>query len=114
MHHLRLEPISVAYHENHKGAVSVVSAASDRRVCLFIIRLMVEIALQLYLNPLSCNVAAMLVKKKNVFIIFLPFFPPQTSMRHQKNLVSVPVAGLALIQYSYAQSERQTGLTFLI
>lgn len=30
--HLTLEPISVAYHETYKGAVSVVRATSDRRV----------------------------------------------------------------------------------
>lgn len=32
--HLKLEPISVAYHENHKRAVSVARTASDRRVWL--------------------------------------------------------------------------------
>lgn len=74
VHHLTLEPISVAYHENHKGAVSVVSAASDRGVCLFIIRLMVEIALQLYLNPLRCNVAVMLVKSLRLHFSTYFFF----------------------------------------
>lgn len=79
VHHLTLEPISVAYHENHKGAVSVVSAASDRRAWLFIIRLMVEIALQLYLNPLSWNVAVMLVKSFRLLFSFL-FLPSNICM----------------------------------
>lgn len=61
VHHLTPGPISVAYHENRKGAVGDVSAASDRRVWMFIIRLMVGIVLRLYLNPLS--VAVMLMKK---------------------------------------------------
>lgn len=77
VHHLTPGPISVAYHENHKGAVGDVSAASDRRVWMFIIRLMVEIVLRLYLNPLS--VAVTLMKKPPA-----SFSPPQTSERHKK------------------------------
>lgn len=53
VHHSSPGPISVAYHENHKGAVGVVSVPSDRVIWMFIIRLMVEIVLRLYLNPLS-------------------------------------------------------------
>lgn len=112
VHHLTPGPISVAYHENHKGAVGVVSAASDRRVWMFIIRLMVKIVLRLYLNPLSCNVAVMLIKKATGFI-FLPVFFFLKHPKGTENLASVTVEGLCMI----IQSERhdyQTCLTFLI
>lgn len=70
MLHLMLGLISVAYHGNRKGAVSVVSAASDGAVWLFIIRLMPELVPQLYRNPISCNVTVLLVKKS----FWLEFF----------------------------------------
>lgn len=112
VHHLTPGPISVAYHENHKGAVGVVSAASDRRVWMFIIRLMVEIVLRLYLNPLSCNVAVMLIKKPLASFSCL-FFSPLKHPKGTKNLASVTVEGLGMIIQSECH-DYQTCLTFLI